>query len=190
MHAGQEIPKTQRRQEYLFRATRMKLIIAGSREAQYRPFLIDEALEASGFSDITEIVSGAARGVDLWGEIWGELRGLAVRRFPADWAHHGRCAGPIRNGQMAEYADALLAIWDGKSKGTADMIQQMRRLGKPVFVFSVESAPLVDRVAVEFKPKARTAGGRIPLTATAGNPDPQSQTHSTGTGSSTKSPER
>jgi hypothetical protein len=34
---------------------------------------------------------------------------------------------------MAEYADALLLIWDGSSRGSANMRQQMERRGKPVY---------------------------------------------------------
>jgi len=53
--------------------------------------------------------------------------------FPADWDTHGRAAGPIRNKQMAEYGDALLLIWDGESRGSANMKSNMKKLGKPVY---------------------------------------------------------
>jgi hypothetical protein len=55
-----------------------------------------------------------------------------VKEFPANWVEHGRAAGPIRNGQMADYADALIAVWDGKSKGTGNMINQARENRLPL----------------------------------------------------------
>ena len=116
----------------------MKVIIAGSRYLPISTVSVKQAVAISGWRDkISEIVSGGARGVDGAGEWWAEYRRIPVKRFPADWARHGKAAGPIRNREMAEYADALIAVWDGKSKGTANMILEMHRLGKPVFVWRV-----------------------------------------------------
>jgi hypothetical protein len=66
-----------------------------------------------------------------------------VKQFPADWnGIYKRSAGIIRNIEMAKYAHALLALWDGKSKGTEHMILEMHRQGKPVHVYLVkEKAP-------------------------------------------------
>lgn len=100
----------------------MKVIIAGSRHINDMSAL-RRAIELSKF-DITEIVSGGASGVDTLGEIYAAEKGIPVKRFPADWDKHGRSAGPIRNGEMAEYADALIAVWHGASRGTANMIKQ------------------------------------------------------------------
>lgn len=60
------------------------------------------------------IVSGA----DSLGEQFAKEHGLSCELHPADWNKHGRAAGPIRNAQMAEISDALIAFWDGKSRGT------------------------------------------------------------------------
>ena len=76
------------------------------------------------------IVSGHASGADTLGERYAIERGLNCELHPADWNKHGRAAGPIRNAEMAEVADALIAFWDGKSRGTAHMIQAMKRKGK------------------------------------------------------------
>jgi hypothetical protein len=81
-----------------------------------------------------EIVSGGARGVDTFGEIYARDNCIKVKVFPADWNTHGKKAGYLRNVQMAEYADALLAIWDGESKGTKHMIDTMKRMNKQVYV--------------------------------------------------------
>jgi hypothetical protein len=99
----------------------MKVIIAGGRDfddyQKLREFC-DKVLKDQ--QDI-EIVSGAAKGADHLGERYAIERGYKTTRFPADW-NKGRSAGYIRNKQMAEYGDALIAFWDGTSKGTGHMI--------------------------------------------------------------------
>lgn len=99
----------------------MKVIIAGSRGID-NIHLIAKAVRDSGFK-VTEVVSGTARGVDRLGERWATNNGVPIRRFPADWDTFGKSAGYQRNAEMAMYADALIAIWDGYSKGTGHMIQ-------------------------------------------------------------------
>lgn len=81
-----------------------------------------------------EVVTGGAPGVDALAERYARELGLAVRIFRADWDLHGKLAGPIRNREMAAYGDRLLAFWDGKSKGTKDMIRAARAAGLPVKV--------------------------------------------------------
>lgn len=78
-----------------------------------------------------EIVSGAAKGADSLGERYANERGYSLTKFPADWETHGKSAGAVRNAKMAAYADALIAFWDGRSKGTKNMIDVMRIIGKP-----------------------------------------------------------
>lgn len=113
----------------------MKVIIAGSRTVTDES-LVREAIKDAGFY-ITEVVSGCARGVDTLGERWAAKNYKLITRFRADWDQYGTRAGPLRNIHMGDYADALIAIWDGKSAGTKHMIQYMQKLKKPVFVFSV-----------------------------------------------------
>jgi len=87
---------------------------------------------------VTEVISGGARGIDQAGEEWAYWSGeRPVKKFPADWDKHGKSAGYIRNKEMAEYADELLAIWDGHSKGTLNMITEMQKLDKPVHIMEV-----------------------------------------------------
>jgi hypothetical protein len=111
------------------------VIIAGSREG-FVARNVFEAIEESPFvNQITEVVSGGARGVDRDGEYYASTKELHCKVFPADWEGLGKKAGLLRNIQMADYADALIAVWDGKSKGTKHMIDTMKKLGKPVFVY-------------------------------------------------------
>ena len=110
----------------------MKVIIAGSRGID-NINSIQEAVVISNFN-INEVVSGTARGVDKLGEYWAEQHGIRVKQFPANWNEFGKSSGYRRNVEMAEYADALLAIWDGKSKGTKHMIDIAAKKGLKVFV--------------------------------------------------------
>lgn len=115
----------------------MKVIIAGSRDGIKRDGVMT-VLKNSPFK-ITEIVCGEARGVDQYGKEWGQEQGIKVTSFPADWNKHGRAAGPIRNKEMAEYADVLIAIWDGKSKGTKNMIDLAIKMGLQVLVINTST---------------------------------------------------
>lgn len=113
----------------------MKTIIAGSRNiTDYNTVL--EAVADSGFV-ISEVVSGTARGVDTLGEQLAREFGFPVIRFPADWDTYGRRAGHIRNRLMAEYADALIAVWDGYSTGTRNMIDTAQLLGLNIYIHIV-----------------------------------------------------
>ena len=118
----------------------MKTIIAGSRGITDIA-TVAAAIVASGFQDqITEVVSGAARGVDRLGEQWAASVGIPVKSCPADWRRHGRGAGLIRNREMADYAGALIAVWDGQSRGTRSMIELAEDRGLTVYVHIVEEA--------------------------------------------------
>lgn len=111
----------------------MKTIIAGSRSYHNREFLDDAIAKAR--LDITEVVCGCAPGVDSMGRDWANEQGVPVVEFPADWKLHGKAAGPIRNEQMAKYADTLILVWDGKSPGSRSMLGLAKRYGLEVHQF-------------------------------------------------------
>jgi len=134
----------------------MKLIIAGSRSITDYAVVqkaIGEFLSANGLMSIHEIevVSGGAGGVDSLGERWANENYIDKRIFFAAWddlttppvkirtnkfgKKYNALAGFNRNEQMADYANCLLAVWDGKSPGTKHMIDTMHARGKPVFVY-------------------------------------------------------
>ena len=102
----------------------MKLIIAGSRTFNdYNKLSVECDSILKGLNNI-EIVSGAYyRGADKLGMQYAKERGYKLTKFPADWKKYGKAAGSKRNYQMANYADALIAFWDGKSRGTKNMIE-------------------------------------------------------------------
>ena len=133
----------------------MKVIIAGSRhlnpfkffsssrrdESTFRLFQIIGKhlayLEAELGRPVTEIVSGKAAGIDTVGEAYAISNGLRVAEFPAEW-DLGKHAGMLRNAQMADYCDAALVIWDGKSRGSANMLVEMQKRNKPVAIYEME----------------------------------------------------
>jgi hypothetical protein len=100
----------------------MKVIIAGGRNFNDYNLLSKNVYEFTLYQPDIEIVSGCANGADKLGEKYANFYGIPIKRFPADWNRYGRQAGYLRNKQMAEYADMLIAFWDGKSKGTKHMI--------------------------------------------------------------------
>lgn len=78
------------------------------------------------------IVSGGCRGADTLGVRYATENKMKIEIYNADWTHFGKAAGPLRNRCMAEICDYVICFWDGKSKGTLSMIQEAKRLNKPI----------------------------------------------------------
>jgi hypothetical protein len=113
----------------------MKVIIAGSRAFTDYQKLKKECNQFLQEQTNIEIVSGDHyKGADKLGIKYANERGLDLIKFPADWDSYGKAAGPKRNSKMASYADALIAFWDGKSRGTNNMIQLAKQKGLRVKV--------------------------------------------------------
>ena len=109
-----------------------KIIVAGSRTFNdYQ--LLKEILDKEK-DQISEVVCGEAQGADSLGKLWATRNNIPVKSFLADWQQYGAAAGYIRNHQMGDYADKLIAFWDCQSKGTKDMMDYMDKLKKPVVV--------------------------------------------------------
>lgn len=108
----------------------MKVIIAGSRNFNNYELLKNTLIPFIIENNIEEIVSGGAKGADKLGILFGNQMHIPVKIFYPDWEKYGKSAGIIRNHQMGDYADYLIAFWDGKSHGTKDMIEYMKKLNK------------------------------------------------------------
>lgn len=108
--------------------------IVGSRSiVDYR--IIKEILDKHDFD---QVVSGGAKGVDSLAEEYSQNIGLLKPLvFLPDWKKHGRGAGFIRNKDIIDHSDIVIAIWDGKSKGTVNSINHAHKQNKPVFVYVV-----------------------------------------------------
>lgn len=110
----------------------MKVIVAGSRSIEDYNIVMDAIAESS--FPLTEIVSGHAKGVDALGEKYAKENRIPLKIFEAKWRMLGKRAGYQRNIDMARYADALVAIWDGKSAGTKNMINIAKGYGLKIYV--------------------------------------------------------
>ena len=114
----------------------MRVIVSGSRSITNYD-LVKHQIELSGFH-ITELVCGGANGVDKFGEKFAKEKNIKIKYFLPDWHKYGKAAGPIRNEEMAKYADFLIAIWDGKSRGTKNMIDLAHRYQLKSFIYILE----------------------------------------------------
>lgn len=87
------------------------------------------------------VLCGLALGGDVLGGLWAICNDIPVSPYPAAWKDidsptysaalgYDKSAGYRRNAKMAEDGDALVALWDGKSRGTAGMIREMEKRGK------------------------------------------------------------
>lgn len=112
----------------------MKIIIAGGRNFRDYDKLRESCDNILVNQKEVEIVSGTAAGADTLGERYAQEKGYEVKKFPAQWDLYGKSAGYKRNQQMAEYADGLIAFWDGKSRGTKHMIDIANKMGLKVRV--------------------------------------------------------
>ena len=108
----------------------MRIIVAGGRDFNDYELLCRKLDFFLSSTENPVIVCGEARGADSLGKRYALERGIPVISFPADWDRYGKSAGFRRNKEMAANADALVAFWDGKSRGTANMIELM--VGRPV----------------------------------------------------------
>ena len=115
---------------------KMRTIIAGSRNVNAYE-AVKEAIKESGF-EITMIISGGAKGVDRLGERFAIENSIPFQRFLPDWSKYGKAAGPVRNAEMAKNADALIAIWNGSSKGTKNMIKTASKYGLKTYVYQLK----------------------------------------------------
>jgi len=108
----------------------MRTIIAGSRHI-WDYAAVESAIQESGF-EITTVVSGMARGVDACGWAWATVNNIPIKEYFPSW-QLGKVAGHLRNAEMANNADALILVWDGKSNGSANMLRNAKVIGLKIF---------------------------------------------------------
>lgn len=131
----------------------MITIIAGGRKGVSYEHVAAAMAQCGWFP--SEVVSGKAQGADSLGEVWAKKNSVPIKAFPAQWddlSHsdarikingfgkkYDAFAGIRRNHDMGDYANALVAIWDGVSRGTKDMIDYATKKGLKVFVFRIDN---------------------------------------------------
>lgn len=106
----------------------MKVAVVGSRSITAYP--LKEVLPA----ETTEIISGGARGVDTLAREYAQQHGIPLTEIRPDYARYGKGAPLRRNLEIIKRADMVIALWDGKSTGTAQVIAECRKQGKPMIV--------------------------------------------------------
>ncbi len=117
-----------------------RLVVAGCRD--YNDYSvasveIEKHIKKCDANCSVIIVSGCADGADKLGERYATEHHLNIERYPAEWEKYGKYAGPKRNSQMAQVADAVIVFWDGKSRGTKNMIESAKRANKPYTVINI-----------------------------------------------------
>lgn len=112
----------------------MRVIIAGGRDYYFTD--ADELKLDQLRDQITEVVSGGAKGADACGERWARENQIPIKMFPAEWIKHKKAAGPIRNAEMADYADAVILFPGGK--GTKNMYETAKKYGLKIWDFRNE----------------------------------------------------
>lgn len=109
----------------------MKVAIIGSRT------ITIENLENYIPEGTTEIVSGGAKGVDSCAKLFAESNNLKYTEFLPEYKKYGRAAPIKRNYKIVEYADIIIALWDGISKGTKSVIDYCKKNGKEILVHTL-----------------------------------------------------
>lgn len=127
----------------------MKTIIAGDRRFNDAS-LLEQMMQLAPF-EVSTVICGLAKGADTLGLEWAVAKYLPVMYFAANWAAYGKAAGPIRNAQMAEVADALVAFMAEGSVGTASMVSLAKKKNLPIFLVHIKRHAVVDDDGFEVK---------------------------------------
>lgn len=114
----------------------IRVCIAGTRT--FNDYSLLKTIITNAFFDISRlhIISGHAKGADELGERFANENNLLLDIYPADWRLYRNRAGAIRNAEMAQVSDCLVAFWDGESRGTKNMIKNMKKLKKLVLIYN------------------------------------------------------
>ena len=122
----------------------MKLAIIGSRSFNDVAFISSELDKLLKLSNLDLIISGGARGADSIGVEWARSKGIPCKVHLPDWNKYGKGAGFVRNELIINDCDAVIAFWDGKSRGTLYSIDLAKKKGKKVII--IKKDQLNDKV--------------------------------------------
>ncbi len=103
----------------------MRIAVIGSRNLR-----VENALLAGYLTKADEIVSGGAKGIDLCAAEYAKTNNLPITEFIPEYAVYGRAAPIIRNKRIVDYADKVIAFWDGTSRGTLSVIKYAEKVNK------------------------------------------------------------
>lgn len=118
-----------------------KVVIAGPRNFTNKEFIFSKLLELEILyhdgKDWEEIIVGGAKGMDTIAKQYANEFFYPLREFPSDWNKYGKSAEPIRNQEMAKYADVLIAFYNG-SRGISDIIKQAMQHGLTIHIIPIQ----------------------------------------------------
>lgn len=109
----------------------MKLLIAGSRS------ICDFDLSPYVPSEVDTVISGGADGIDRLAEEYADRHRLSKYILRPRYERYGHAAPLKRNEEMVDTADAVVIIWDGRSKGTQHTITYAKKKNKPLTLVQI-----------------------------------------------------
>jgi len=112
----------------------MKVAVIGSRSFDD----YEKVKETLSKIDITLLISGGAKGADLLGERYAKENNIETKIFYPDWEKHGKRAGFLRNTDIIENAELVVAFWDQSSKGTLDSINKTKEQNKKLIIINTK----------------------------------------------------
>lgn len=124
----------------------MKVAIIGSRSltlTDFAPYLPRE---------ISEIISGGAKGIDTCAKNYALVNKIKLTEFLPEYDQYGKFAPLKRNLKMIDYADIVIAFWDGHSKGTKYVIEHCKKINKPIKIFNLDSTSLNEITSKRYQP--------------------------------------
>ena len=77
-----------------------------------------------------QIMADRARGI-RGAAAYAREHGIKLTEFLPQYERYGRAAPIVRNKEIVDYADKIIAFWDGSSKGTLSVIKYAQKIGKP-----------------------------------------------------------
>lgn len=125
------------------------IVISGSREfTEFNTFAnsLDDLLKVKRTGKNIRLLEGGARGIDRLALRYAIMRGIKRERFDADWDKFGKRAGILRNIEMINAGDMVIAFWDGKSKGTKHAIDYAIKKSKRCIVVRLDKGMSVEEV--------------------------------------------
>lgn len=122
----------------------MKLAVVGSRDFDDYEFL----KKMLNYHPCTQIISGGARGADTLAKRYAAEHGIPIKEFIPDWDTHGKSAGYLRNRQIIDASDELVAFWNKISRGTKHSIDLAENAGKPIYKYWPPEPDLMEGIGI------------------------------------------
>lgn len=119
-----------------------KIAIIGGRTFTDYNFAENEINKIINHNDISCVISGGARGADKIAEKYAILYNIPTEIIIPDWSI-GRHAGFIRNSDIVNKSDIIIAFWNGISKGTLDSIKKAKKANKEMYIIDISNTQLI-----------------------------------------------